>query len=275
MPNLAETQNLFWQLIRAPEGVAAGLAALPDRARRLPGGIDAWIRGDERLSAVERLDVYANMYFFRLLDVLAEDFPALRARVGHPSFHALAVEYLDAHPSESPSVRRLGHALGAFLETHPSSREWPYLADLARFEWALLEAFDALNAEPLGANRLKDVPPEDWASARIVLTPSLRVLPCTAPVQEVWSAAIEARDLPRIANEATTIRVWREELAVFHRTIDAAEKAALGAIGRGECFAGACEAAAEIIGEEKAAQEVLAMLGRWLGDRMVVGFETA
>ncbi len=123
MTRLAQTQDVFWRLISAPEGVAAGLAALPDRERALPFGLDGWLRDDERLSAIERLDVYANMYFFRLLDCLAEDFPAIHAVVGHERFHALVRDYLTIHPSEHPSVRMLGRALGDLLETHPLSAE--------------------------------------------------------------------------------------------------------------------------------------------------------
>jgi hypothetical protein len=38
--------------------------------------LEALVDGDERLSAVERVDIYADAYFYRLLDCLAEDFPA-------------------------------------------------------------------------------------------------------------------------------------------------------------------------------------------------------
>src|SRR5689334_13525809 len=134
MPNLAQTQELFWRLIRAPEGVEAAVAELGARAE-LPLGLEAWIQGDERLGAVARLDVYANMYFCRLLECLAEDFPALHAMIGHESFHRLAADYLAAHPSRSPSLRVLGRALADFLDHHALSDAWPFAADLARFEW--------------------------------------------------------------------------------------------------------------------------------------------
>jgi hypothetical protein len=273
MAKLTQTQDVFWRLISAPEGVAAGLAALPDRERALPFGLEGWLRGDERLSAIERLDVYANMYFFRLLDCLAEDFPAIRAVVGHERFHALVADYLTIHPSEHPSVRMLGRALGDFLETHPFSGEVSYLPDLARFEWHLLGAFDAADAEPLAAECLQQLAPGDWPTLRLVLTPSLRILEARAPVQEVWFAATEGRKLPTIASQPTALRIWREDLRVFHRTIDSLELTALRAAERGERFAAMCDAAAGLVGEERAASELVAILHRWLADRLIVGFD--
>lgn len=275
MPKLTDTQQLFWRLIRAPEGVAAAVGALADRERLLPQGLDGWVRGDARLGALDRLGIYANMYFFRLLECLAEDFPALHAVVGHDRFHALAADYLAVHPSEHPSVRMLGHALGDFLETHPLSRERFYLPDLARFEWALLAAFSAEDRPAISEDRLKDVAPDDWPRLRLTLSPSLRLLEARGPVHELWSAATEGGELPDFASRPTALRVWREDLRVFHRAIDAAELAALRAVECGAPFGDVCEAAAAVVGEEAAAREVLDIVHRWLGDTLIVALDVA
>jgi len=274
MPSLTETQEIFWRLISAPEGVERGLADLPDRERRLPGGLDGLVRGDERLGAVERIDIYAGMYFVRLLDCLVEDFPAVHAVVGHERFHGLAADYLAAHPSEHFSVRQIGWRLGAFLERHPLSDGRFFLADLASFEWALLEAFDAPDAAPLAAERLKELPAEEWALARFRLTPSLRVIEARAPVQEVWAAATENREIAMPAARPVTLRVWRQDLRVFHRVVEPIELAAIRGVEAGCDFAAVCEAAASLAGEAEAAASVVAILHRWFADGMIVGIDS-
>ena len=81
---LKELQSLLYRLITAPSGVAEGLVA----ERSLgAGGLEAIVRGDDRLSAEARVDIYANMYFYRILDALKEDFPATRAVLGGDNFH--------------------------------------------------------------------------------------------------------------------------------------------------------------------------------------------
>lgn len=265
--SLRETQQLLWRLISAPDGVPAALA---QPGRMPPGGLDDVVRGDDRLGAAERVSIYANMYFFRLLDCLAEDFPALHVVVGHERFHELASDYLAAHPSEHPSLRMLGRHLGDFLEAHPPSAERPWLADLARFEWALLEAFDAPDALPVEEDRLRAVGAEDWPMLRLTLAPSLQVIEARAPVQEVWSAATEGRELPAANETPTALRVWRQDLRVFHRTIGAVELAALRAVARGETFAALCEAAAAIVGEESSAERVVSLLRCWIADALIV-----
>ena len=275
MAKLAQTQNLFCQLISAPDGVQTALGALPDPERTLPGGVDAWVCGDDRLGAVERLEVYAGMYFFRLLDCLAEDFPAVHDVVGHESFHTLVRDYLERHPSTSRSVRPLGRFLGQFLDGHSLGAEHPYVADLARFEWALLEAFDARDAEPLPPERLKSVPADQWPGLRLALAPSLRIVEARAPVQEVWGAVTAGQAPPRVECRPTVLRVWREGLRVFHRVIGDVELAALRAIERGAGFAATCEAASALVGEDQAAVEVARLLERWLADQLIVGAEAS
>jgi hypothetical protein len=274
MANLANTQTLFWRLISAPDGVDAALAALPDRERTLPGGIEAWVRDDERLAAVERLEVYARMYFFRLLDCLAGDFPSVHAVVGHENFHVLVRDYLERHPSTSRSVRSLGRSFAPFLDAHALGAEHPFVADLARFEWALLEAFDARDAAPLAPERLKSVPVEQWPGLRLALTPSLRIVEAGAPVHEMWTAVTKGQRLPTLVGRRTVIRVWREDLRVFHGVIGDVELATLRAIERGASFGAACEAASELVGAEEAPLEVARLLERWLGDQLIVGAES-
>src|SRR6266571_3203730 len=66
--DLRQTQQLFWALITAPEGARPAAENLLRRGTVAPGEIDAIFSGDDRLPALERIDIYANMYFYRLLD---------------------------------------------------------------------------------------------------------------------------------------------------------------------------------------------------------------
>src|SRR5450631_2447280 len=99
MSALRETQQLFWRLITAPEGVDDGLRRLDMKSDELA----RVVAGDDRLDPVQRLDIYANMYFWRLLEILRGDYSALVASVGDDAFHNLVTDYLLACPSAHPS----------------------------------------------------------------------------------------------------------------------------------------------------------------------------
>src|SRR5262249_40858317 len=73
MPTLHDTQQLLWKLITAPEGAAAALRTLSATER---AASVALVRGDTRLAAIERIEIYADMYFYRIRDALKQDFAA-------------------------------------------------------------------------------------------------------------------------------------------------------------------------------------------------------
>jgi hypothetical protein len=189
-------QELFWGLITAPEGVRPALDDLTRRGLLEGPGLDGLFVGDDRLSSVERLDIYANMYFFRLLDCVREDFPKVAAAIGGDRFHNLVTDYVLRHPSRHPSLRYLGQRFPAFIAAHPIAGERPWLADLARLEWARADLFDAPDAGALGREDLARLPEDRAGEARLRLVPAFALLRFDFGVVPLW------RDLEDGAPEA-------------------------------------------------------------------------
>ena len=160
MADLRETQRRFFELITAPSGVEK---ALGDRG---PAYVEEVVRADEKATAVERLDIYANMYFYRILDVIREVYPRLCALAGDDAFHNLVTDYLIDHPSSHPNLRNVGMNLPAFLDG--------WQADLAALEWARFDVVDAGDAVPLAFDELKALHPDAFATLRIEPIPALR-----------------------------------------------------------------------------------------------------
>src|SRR5438128_4778207 len=142
--SLRELQQLFWRSLGDEPGTIA------------PELVEA-VLPSSTLDSAARVQVYADAYSSRLLDVLREDFPRLSALLGRDGFEEIARDYLKSHPSEHPSVRHLGRAMAGFLEQRADLP--PYLAELARLEWARIDVFDAPDAEPLAVDALRTVRP--------------------------------------------------------------------------------------------------------------------
>src|SRR5579875_2919948 len=110
--------------------------ACGDRRRGAPT-LQSRAGGDERLSASERIAIYANAYFYRLLDCLRDDFPATAAVVGASAFEELARAYLRRYRPTEPSIFHVGRYFANFLAEHPLLARWPFLSELARLERTL------------------------------------------------------------------------------------------------------------------------------------------
>ena len=270
-PKLADTQHYLWRLITAPEGVAAGLAAMDDADPALAARLGEIVAADTRLTAVQRLDVYANMYFFRLLDSIREDYPGVVAAVGEEEFHNLITDYLLAHPSSHWSLRYAGQHLPAFLRLHRLAGERAWLADLATLEWAILDAFDAADAPALEASALANLGADDWAVVGFTPSPSLRLLDLEWKVDEVWDRTQQGEAAGDAEPGPSAMRVWRRDLRVFHQPIDPLERDCLRLLLDGAPFSAWCEHAAEVVGDEEAAPRVVAILQTWLAAGVLAG----
>jgi hypothetical protein len=211
------------------------------------------------------------MYRARLIDVLREDFPRVRAVVGDDAFDDLAGRYLARHGSTHFSVRHVGRHFAEFAAQQPDPP--PFLGDLARLEWARVEVFDGADAEPLRLDDLRAVPVPRWAALRFRLIPACVVIECAWPAHDVWQAAGDVDDEGpiRCAPAPTAIRVWREGFAVSHAAIAPMEREALDALRRGETVTAICEAVATGADAETAARDVGAMLLRWIEDGLLAG----
>jgi hypothetical protein len=271
---LAAIEELLFGLITAPEGVADGLA----RARLSARDLEAVVDGDARRSAVGRLDIYANMYFFRILDVLRADYPKLLQALGDDGFHNLATDYLLACPSRHPSIRNVGARLPQFLDGRgtltappapPSFGGAPsWHADLARLEWARQDVFDAADAAPLTVEALREIAADDFARLAIALVPAHRRLELGHTVDDYWSDG----EAPRA--EARTLIVWREGTDVYHRPVDAREAEALALVADGALFGHVCELVCGRVSDgEDPALVAAGLLGRWASDGLIARSE--
>jgi hypothetical protein len=261
--SLAALQRRFFQLITAPEGVEKGLAALG-----LPrAALEAEIAGDARASAVERLDVYAGMYFFRIRDVLRDYFPKLAALLGDAAFHNLAVDYLIAHPSRHPSLRHVGDALPAFLRGHALASGRPWLPELAALEHARLDVFDRADVPVQTREALAALAPAAFADLPLALIPAHQVVPVQHAVDRIWRAVESPQPPP--AAPGGTLLVWRRDVTVYHRMVDPLEAEALAAAREGTTFGALCAELGRDGDPAEAAQRAAALLGRWVADELL------
>lgn len=225
------------------------------------------VRGHGRLDAAARIEIYADMYRARLVDVLREDFPRVCAILGDDGFSALVGRYLARHPSTHPSVRHLGHGFAGHLATE--RLPYPFLADLARLEWARVEVFDAADPEPLRLADLASLAPAAWPALMLRPIAACRVVAAAWPVHEIWAAADDGgAGVARLA-APTTIRVWREGWSVSHAAMGPTEVEAFRALQRGAPFAQVCAAVEAGREPDAAAREVGALLMRWLEDGLL------
>ena len=250
--SLHEVQRLFWESVAVRPGqdsIASAFVPL--------------VRGCDDCDRKTRIRVYADAYYLRLRDVLRADFPRVDAMLGPVQFDDVVRDYLEAFPSEHPSVRHLGRTLGEFFRRRSDMSKC--LADLAELEWARVEVFDAPDAECATIDDFVSISADAWPAIRFSPIPAMRTLLARYPVHQLWSGS---RSLDVSASE-TRLRVWRvSDWRILHAPMDERESAALRKLISDVPFAAICEAFADLH-ELEAAQNATALLTRWIEDGII------
>lgn len=221
-----------------------------------------FIKPNDRLTAFERLQIYARSYWFRVIDCVYDDAPGLRALLGEERFSALVRAYLAKYPSRSFTLRNLTSRLAQFIRDEPRwTRPHTALAHaVARFEWAQTVAFDGEARPVLTAADLVSTPP---TKLRLALQPYISLLATEWPIDD-YVLAVKQRDalrseasnaierapravskkrvpLPRRAK--TWIVVHRYEYRLYYKRIDAPAYRVLTALAAGRTLVQAVAAA--------------------------------
>lgn len=132
------------------------------------------------------LRVYANNWMHALISALRDTFPAVRGALGEEAFVPIAVGYVRADPlARDGLLMWYGSSFPDALDA-ASTVGAPYLADLARLEYAWLEAYHAPEASPLPPAALAALTPAQLVGARVHLHPSLRLRRSDHAVERVW-----------------------------------------------------------------------------------------
>lgn len=231
--------------------------------------IIAAILGEEA-EAEARLRVHRHNVLSSLTEALKANFPVV-CRVVDERFFAFAADtFIRAHPPTAPCLAEYGAAFPDFLRAFEPARGLPYLGDLARLEWAVLEARNAPDALPIGPETLRHVPIVDYPSLTLQLDPSLRLLRSLWAVQKIWAAHQDAvrPGLIDLGSEGARLTIRRHGDGVEVESFDPATFAFVAALhcGRPLAKAGAAALAADPFFDMAMA------LRRLLAEDALVGF---
>jgi hypothetical protein len=233
------------------------------------GVIADFIDASVEIPATIRLQIYSDAYRLRLIEALQANYPLLAQLVGEHAFARLTQLYLAVQPSRHYSIRWFGHRLVDFLREHPDYRKQPWLAELAMWEWAIATAFDAADAATLTVENLTSIAPNAWSDMRFVFHPSVQRVALTTNVVAIAKAAADNLSLPRPSTqERTEWLIWRQDLTVQYRSLDAHEAAVIDGAIAGGTFSDLCEllVARDAI-EDQVPLIAAGLLKQWVNDR--------
>lgn len=193
--------------LHVPTQADFATALLEPRAS-CPIGLRAWNSSDPE----KRFAVYRNNVASSLIGALADTFPVVQSLVGVDFFRAMAGVFVRQSPPRSRLLVHYGQGFAEFIESFEPAGSVPYLADVARLEMARVESFHAADAAPLSPTEASAAlaSGERIGQLRLVVHPSIRLVPSSYAIVSIWAAHQGRGDL-------ASVDPWSGETALVLR----------------------------------------------------------
>lgn len=163
----------------------------------------------------KRFNVYRNNVMVSLTEAILDTYPVVAALVGDEFATAMARVYVGDHLPQSPVLLDYGEGFADFIAQFTPAQMLPFLADVARMEWAWLQAYHSADQPPLSIDALSNFAEDELGDLRFTFCPSVHLQKSVYPIVSIWSAHQdrekdeELEELPQIGEYALVNRpVW-------------------------------------------------------------------
>lgn len=199
----------------------------------------------DSITAAARLRVHRHHVAESLATALAATYSTVQAIVGEDFFRIMAKAFAATDLPRQPVLAEYGGAFPAFVAGYGPADSLPYLADMARLDWALNLAFHAPHRDRLSVSDLADLPPEGLPALRVSLAAGSTLVRSAYPIDRIWHASRPGVSAGRVSLDegpASVIVLRRSEDAAFARLCPA-EVAFMEALQEGKTLEEGAQAA--------------------------------
>jgi uncharacterized protein (UPF0276 family) len=245
------------------EAVQAAFGAALFDAAQEPALASVLVGGGDAQQLARRMGIYRGNLTGGWERALGNAYPVLRTLVGEEFFLALARTYGKAFPSVDADLNVFGAGLAGFVAGFAPLGAYPYMADMARLEWALHLSHYAAETAVLTAADIAGLAPAQLEACRFTLHPACSLYESTWATVGLWLA--HQPDGPAFPSDMTSPccgLVTRSGWHSYVLALDAAAYAALKQLAAGASFGEALDAAFDV----DDGFDVAAQLNSWLAN---------
>ena len=201
--------------------------------------------------ALQRFQVYRNNFIVLNGDAIAAMYPVIKRLVGDDAFRLLASSYVRRYPPMERTLLLYGDSFPDYLASIAELSALPYLADVARLEFAWTSAYHAVDAAGLAPEQMAALDNSEMAAVRLTPHPSMQLIASDYPLYRIWvSNQPDSLEQQVSLDEGSSrLIVIRPRLEVEVREVDAAEFIFMEHLSANATVAEAYESAVQVDSE--------------------------
>jgi hypothetical protein len=137
-------------------------------------------------SPEQLLGLYRNNFYMSFRDYLQVCFPSVEALVGDEFFEQLTKAFTKDKSLESASIEFYGEQFAGYIASCEQTKSLPYLADVARFDWAIDRAKSVIEFEEFSFTDLAQLNEQQQLDIVFSVLPNTLLMATQSPVFDIW-----------------------------------------------------------------------------------------
>ena len=171
---LKRTLTWFGSIIERPIDLQSCMMPIAPSGRPMEDEAPDYIIPSPTLQPHQRIELYNQQYWWRLLNILHENFPTLTRLFGYQAFYEIiGTPYICRYRPDDWSLARLGHLLPRFLQYTYNTEDRELVIASATLDFAYIDSFLAKQRQPL--NLPKDGTLEQLLDTKLFLQPHAKL----------------------------------------------------------------------------------------------------
>lgn len=218
-----------------------------------------------KLTSAQRIQIYSQQYWWRLLSILHKNFPALTRLFGYADFNqTIGMPFLATYPSRHWSLAQLGHQLSDWIDQYYQAKDKALVMATAEVDWAYQSIFFAPPPSFLP-------PSMDLLSKKLALQSHLKLFCFPFDIFSLRAALLKEEvefwlesDFPVMSKERTyffiLFRTWQNQ--ILYKEVEEAQWVFLDLISKGSSINEICDNMEKR--EKKVREDAETSLDRWI-----------
>jgi hypothetical protein len=147
---LRRMQEWFASIITRPIDPDNNMMPISPSGRAMSEEAKEFIVPSPTLAPDQRIEIYNQQYWWRLLTIMQENFPLVTRLFGYYEFNqTIAFPYLTKYPPSTWSLNVLGNTLSNWIEEEYNEKDKKLIKEAALIDYAYLSSFFAEKKQPI------------------------------------------------------------------------------------------------------------------------------
>jgi hypothetical protein len=199
----------------------------------------------------QRMQIYNQQYWWRLLNTLHDNFPLVTRLFGHHAFNEeIGIPYLMRYPPNHWSLSSLGERLPKWVTEEYQAPDRPLILNAAQLDWAFTESFLSPQKASLDLANLIQDNPDNLLAYTFYLQPHIQLFKWDYDLISFREAFLKEKvdywtenDFPPLLKERTYYFILYRSLKnnILGKEISSGEYALLSILKKGSTIESACE----------------------------------